>query len=64
MQKWLLRKQDTLSNSAEYEIVPLKYLWNSVRDYKIYQQKEIQGLFSTLTQKVLFFKDFKVLKKV
>ena len=29
----------------------------------IYHLKEIQGLLSTLTKKVLFFKDFKALNK-
>ena len=46
-----------------YKIIQLKLLWNSARDYKICKKKKIQGLLSTLTQKVLFFKDFKALKK-
>ena len=44
-------------------ILPLKSLLNSVRDYMICNLEEIQGLLSTLTKKVLFFKDFKALKK-
>ena len=45
------------------KILQLKSELNSVRDYMICYLKEIQGLLSTLTKKVLFFKDFKALKK-
>ena len=46
-----------------YKIIQLKQLWNSARDYKICKQKKIQGLLSTLSQKVLFFKDYKAFEK-
>ena len=36
---------------------------NLIELYKILKTKEIQGVFSTLTINVLFFRDIKALKK-
>ena len=44
------------------KILQLKSKLNSVKGYMICYIKEIQGLLSTFTKKVLFFKDFKALK--
>ena len=46
-----------------YKIVSLKYLWKSVRDFKICQQKEISMTFKHLNSKSIVFQGFQGLEK-
>ena len=53
----------TVKSCTHDKILALKSFRNSVRDCMVCQKKkEIQGILSTITENVLFFKDFKSLK--
>ena len=54
------------TNSAKFHTCPkftLKAVQISVRSNMIFRNKQIQGHLSILAKNVLFFKDFKALKK-